>query len=90
MLIVRVRGIKDVMGKHKKVPITIASKHPANGAGGRDVTCTYFAVLRLWEEREGLVPHDARGSAPFFVGPDAPHTVADRHARLAHAAFPSC
>ena len=27
-------------------------------------------MLRLWEEREGLVPHDARGSAPFFVGPD--------------------
>ena len=70
VLIVRVRGIKDVMGKHKKVPITIASKHPANGASGRDVTCTYFAVLRLWEERGGLVPHDARGSAPFFVGPD--------------------
>ena len=55
---------------HKKVPTTIASRHPANGAHGRTVTCPYFAVLRLWEERAHLVPEYARATAPFFVGPD--------------------
>ena len=69
-LILVICGIKDTRGVHKKVPTTIASRHPANGAHGRTVTCPYFAVLRLWEERAHLVPEYARATAPFFVGPD--------------------
>ena len=46
------------------------SKHPANAGPSRDVTCPYFAILPLWEQRERLVPEAARASTPFFVGPD--------------------
>ena len=46
MVILAVRAIKDTKGRHKKVPATIASKHPVNGAAARDVTCPYFAILR--------------------------------------------
>ena len=69
-LILVIRGAKDTLGLHKKVPTTIASKHPANAGPSRDVTCPYFAILRLWEQREHLVPEAARASTPFFVGPD--------------------
>ncbi len=34
------------------------------------MTCPYFAILPLWEQRERLVPEAARASTPFFVGPD--------------------
>ena len=74
-LILLIRGVKDTYGRHKKVPTTIASKHPANDAAARDVTCPYFAILRLWEEREHLVPKAARGSTPFFVGPNGSTAV---------------
>ena len=41
----------DTGGRHKKLPTTIASKHPVDPAALRDVTCPYFAILHLWEER---------------------------------------
>ena len=69
-LILVICGIKDTKGVHKKVPTTIASRHPTDAVTGRDVTCPYFAILRLWEERAHLVPEHARATAPFFVGPD--------------------
>ena len=69
-VILAVRAIKDTKGRHKKVPATIASKHPVNGVVARDVTCPYFAILRLWEQRAHLVPEAERATAPFFVGPD--------------------
>ena len=74
-LIVMIRGIKDTGGRHKKLPTTIASKHPVDPAAPRDVTCPYFAILRLWEERAHLVPEASRATAPFFVGPDGSTAV---------------
>ena len=69
-LILALRAIKDTKGTHRKVPTTIASRLPVSATAARDVTCPYFAILRLWEQRATLVPEAYRATAPFFVGPD--------------------
>ena len=88
-LIIRIRGIKDTKGAHKKVPTTIASRHPVNSPRARGGTCPYFAILRLWEERAHLVPEHARAMAPFFVGPDGVSAVDTNvvHALVVEAAL---
>eukprot|EP00964_Phaeocystis_antarctica_P037064 scaffold21179_cov89-Phaeocystis_antarctica.AAC.1 len=50
LLTAKVRGIKDTLGKMKRVPIPIASKHPIDHPLG-DPTCAYSAVRRLWCQR---------------------------------------
>ena len=46
-LIIFIRGIKDTEGRYKKVPTTIASRYPTSYPRGCDLTCPYFAILRL-------------------------------------------
>ena len=87
LLTILVRSIKDSLGKLKRVPIPVASKHPMQHPLG-DPTCAYSAVRRLWCEREHLVPVAQRASTPFFLGPrgvDAVHTDEARDAIRAGA-----
>ena len=87
LLTAKVRGIKDTLGKMKRVPIPIASKHPIDHPLG-DPTCAYSAVRRLWCQREYMVPENERASSPFFLGPngaDAVHTDEVRDAIRAAA-----
>ena len=59
LLRIMVRSIKDTKGVLQRVPIPIASKHPIE-EGLWDVTCTYVAMRRVWEQRKSRVPLHAR------------------------------
>ena len=74
LLTILVRSIKDTKGRFKRVPIKIASLHPAS-EGLWDPLCPYFAIRRLWCARAHLVPERERARTPFFVGPDGVQAV---------------
>ena len=80
ILTVKVRSIKDTLGKLKRVPIPVASKHPTSHPLG-DPTCAYSAVRRLWCQREHLVPEAERATTPFFLGPSGRAAVDTDEAR---------
>ena len=69
LLIVQVRPIKDLKGKHKRAPVPIASKHPV-GYCGFDPTCPYAAIARSWADRVDSAPWAQLKSEPFFTGID--------------------